>query len=266
VGAVNALDRWRQAVVAWSSSGGPPVRREARPVAAETAVPPGSRSFAREREALPPHGTVLDVGCGSGGASLPLAGSAGRIVGVDREEHLLAALRRNAESLGVPVRTVHGSWPRVEAPALDLVVCHHVLYGAADLAPFAAALTGHARRRVVIEIPDRHPQSALSPLWKRFHGVTRPVPPCAEQAVDALRAAGVDPRVETWVDERGWGGHPDLAALAERVRRRLGLPAERSGDVARALLELGVDPDPSDGRVAFPGTVGRTLVTVWWDR
>ncbi|WP_433184453.1 class I SAM-dependent methyltransferase [Actinoallomurus sp. CA-150999] len=263
---MDGLERWRRAVVAWNASGGPRVRREARSADAETTVPPGSRSFARECEALPDRGTVLDVGCGSGGASLPLAGHAGLIVGVDREEHLLAALRRNAESAGVPVRTVRGSWPEVEVPPADVVVCHHVLYGAADLAPFAAALTGHARRRVVIEIPERHPQHALSPLWERFHGVARPAPPTADDAVEALRAAGVRPECETWVDEQGWGGYPDLAALTERVRRRLGLPPERTDDVTAALLELGVDPCPPGGRVAFPGTIGRTLVTIWWDR
>ena len=36
----------------------------------------------RALEALPEHGAVLDVGCGAGAASLPLAVRAGRLVGV----------------------------------------------------------------------------------------------------------------------------------------------------------------------------------------
>jgi hypothetical protein len=51
-------------------------------------------SEAVAREALPPSGTVLDVGVGAGAASLPL--NPGRVVGVDPSRELLAAFAERA--------------------------------------------------------------------------------------------------------------------------------------------------------------------------
>ena len=42
-------------------------------------------------EALPNGGTLLDVGCGAGAASLPVAPPAGRVVAVDQDPQMLGA-------------------------------------------------------------------------------------------------------------------------------------------------------------------------------
>lgn len=223
-------------------------------------VPPGSASYAAELAALPERGHILDVGCGNGGASLPLAPRAARITGVDPEQRLLTAFEESCRALGVEPVTVTGRWPEAasKAPAADLVVCHHVLYGVADAGPFARALAAHARARVVIEIPSVHPLAALDPLHERFHGVRRPAPRTAESILTQLTAAGLDPEVTEWTDTLGHTSATTMDALATGITRRLGLGAGRVKDVAAALLDLGVDPDDPK----FPGTAGRTLVTV----
>src|SRR5215212_531078 len=139
----------------------------------------GGRPSPSNREALrwlPPGGGVLDVGAGGGAASLPLAGVAGRAVAVDESAAMIASFLEAAAGAGLEAEGVQGRWPEVAGrvgPA-DVVVCHHVLYNVADLAPFATALTGHARRRVVAELTDRHPLAGLRPLWRRFHDLDRP--------------------------------------------------------------------------------------------
>jgi SAM-dependent methyltransferase len=245
-----ALDRWRDQLAGWAipeeilarapeSPWGFPVglfRSRARR-AGDRPATPSNREAARF---LPPGGSVLDVGAGGGAASLPLAGVAGRLVGVDESPEMVASFLAAAEAAGVPAEGVEGRWPEVAgrvAPA-DVVVCHHVLYNVGDLAPFVEALTGHARRRVVAELTERHPLVALGPLWRRFHGLDRPAGPSADDAVAALAALGLR------VDRQDWEttdrlGFDDFGELVAFTRRRLCLPADRDPEVAEALLEAG---------------------------
>jgi SAM-dependent methyltransferase len=245
------LARWRAQLEAWAipeeilaaapeSPWGFPVglfRARAERAGAGSRPTPSNREAARW---LPPGGGVLDVGAGGGAASLPLAGVAGRVVAVDESSAMVEAFLAAAAGAGLRAEGVQGRWPEVAVrvgPA-DVVVCHHVLYNVADLAPFAAALTDHARRRVVVELTDRHPLVGLAPLWRRFHGLERPSGPTAGDAAAALRALGLDLRRQDWEsdDRLGFDRFEELVAF---TRRRLCLPADRDAEVAEALLEAG---------------------------
>ncbi len=220
-------------------------------------------SILAAREALPQGGDVLDVGCGAGAASLPLAPMAGRLIGVDLSAQLLAAFRERAVARGALVDTVEGSWPDVAArtPAADIVVCQHVAYNVPDLAPFLRRLTDHARRRVIVELTTEHPMAALNSLWLRFHGLARPARPTADDAVLVLRELGLSPRRADWVAPAfGWGRpFARREDLVTSVRRRLCLPSERDPEIAEALAALLVE---CDGVVSLPP---RPAVTLWWD-
>jgi SAM-dependent methyltransferase len=245
------LARWRAQLEAWAipeeilaaapeSPWGFPVglfRKRAERAGAGGRQTPSNREAARW---LPSGGSVLDVGAGAGAASLPLAGVAGRLVAVDESAAMVEAFLAAAADAGAHAEGVQGRWPEVAAqvgPA-DVVVCHHVLYNVADLAPFAAALTDHARRRVVVELTDRHPLVGLAPLWRRFHGLERPSGPTAADAAAALKALGLDPERQDWEsgDRLGFDRFEELVAF---TRRRLCLPADRDPEVAEALLETG---------------------------
>jgi len=245
-----ALKRWREQLEGWAipadilaaapeSPWSYPVglfRSRARRAGSRPATP-SNREAARH---LPEGGTVLDVGAGAGAASLPLAGTAGRLVAVDESPEMLASFLAAAEAAGVAAEGVEGSWPGVAGrlgPA-DVVVCHHVLYNVADLAPFASALTGHARRRVVAELTDRHPLAGLRPLWRRFHDLDRPTGPGADDAVAALAALGLAVDRQDWESQERFG-FDDFDELVAFTRRRLCLPASRDPEVAEALLSEG---------------------------
>jgi SAM-dependent methyltransferase len=216
-------------------------------------------SSARALEALPKGGTVIDVGCGAGAASLPLARQAGRLIGVDSSKEMLEAFRERAEALRCEVLTVEGVWPDAadETPPGDVVVCHHVFYNAPELPAFVRRLTDLARRRVVAELTARHPRSTRNPLWLRFHGLRRPERPTAEDAEAVLDEMGLYPARDDWANpvRSGFGSPDDLVAMA---RRELCLTPDRDPEIKEAIRDRVVD---SDGVYSFPPL---PLVTLWW--
>jgi SAM-dependent methyltransferase len=222
----------------------------------------GGPSYERAIEALPPGGTVLDVGAGAGTAGLPLAiARDGSLIAVDLSADMLDELAERAAAHGVRARCVRGRWPDAAGPdcRADVAVCKDVLYNVPELPPFLAALTSHAGRRVVIELTARHPLTPLNPLWSRLHGLRRPDRPVADDVYEIAAAMGLRPRAERWTRSTH-GPYGTFGGLVEMARRRLCLPAERAPEVAAALRELGADP----AEPYLPGTRNRPVMTLWW--
>ena len=209
------------------------------------------------REVLPPSGgTVLDVGCGGGRSSLPLAPPATELIGVDRSGTMLDEFVQAATVAGVARRTVHGSWPDVAdvTPHADVVVCHHVLYDVPDVTPFVMALTEHARLAVVVEIPTRHPMSAWSPAFRHFWKLERPDGPTPRDLVAVLDELGLQPEVTT--SHRAalpaYAADPDV--LVPMARRRLCLEAARDDELTE-WLEANPLPWPDTvATIRWPGS------------
>ena len=192
------------------------------------------------RSVLATGGTVLDIGCGAGAASLSLGSAVTAVVGVDQHAGMLAAFASRADRRGIPHREVQGRWPDVRAPDLvcDLCVCHHVVYNVPDLEPFVTALTRCARRLVVIEMTAAHPIAWMQPLWRHVHGLEVSPGPGLDEAVAALEAAGVRPTVDRWSDASSWLDVDD--ELVAFSRRRLCVGPDRDGDIRRALRVEGL--------------------------
>lgn len=221
---------------------------------------------ARALEALEDGGSVLDVGVGGGATSLPLAGHAGRIIGVDGQSDMLTAFEAAAREAGVEeVGTILGEWPGAadRAPRCDVVVCGHVFYNVADLGAFAIALHARASRRIVVELTERHPLAWMRDLWLHFHGVRWPEGPTAADAADALRELGFEPERQdrTEFGDRGGGGFERSRDAVALVRRRLCLPESRDSEVVAALG----DRLRREGDQWSAGPSEQVVTTLWWD-
>lgn len=202
------------------------------------------------RDALPGAGSVLDVGCGAGAASLRLRPR--RLVGVDSNVQLLDAFVDRAGRMGLQVTAVEGRWPDVSTrcPPADVVVCHHVIYNVPDLAAFATALDAHARARVVIESTTVHPMTWTAPYWQELHGLVQPDGPTIEDALDVLVELGLDVHEQRWRRSYQPIGEQGPHAF-DNVARRLCLQPARHEEL-RLLLEK------------YPPPTDREVVTLWW--
>jgi SAM-dependent methyltransferase len=197
--------------------------------------------------------SVLDIGCGGGRAAFGLVPPAVEVIGVDHQAGMLEVFEKMADERSVPSHTVLGDWPDVVAmtPTADVVVCHHVFFNVTSLVPFVRALTDRARRRVVVELPQRHPLSNLSPAWRAFWDLERPDGPTAHDALAVVRSTGVDAHIELF-EQPAPAVRPEITDTdVAHMRIRLCLTADRDGDVRRFM-----EANP-------PGP--RRLATIWWD-
>jgi SAM-dependent methyltransferase len=207
----------------------------------------------RVSEILVDGGSVLDVGCGGGGATVPALTAGVVAVGVDESEDMLKEYATAAAARGALVHTVRGTYPDVAAqiPLCDVVVAANVVYNVPAIGGFLQALAAHATRRVVIELTERHPMTTLGPLWLHFHGQARPSGPTYEDFLAVLHELGIDYQIELGQREPTIRT-ADPEAYAAWTRRRLCLGPERQPEVDRLLAEMG------------PPTL-INIATVWWD-
>ncbi|MBW3648134.1 MAG: class I SAM-dependent methyltransferase, partial [Actinobacteria bacterium] len=140
---------------------------------------------------------LLDVGAGTGRFSLALAAAAREVVALDPSEGMLRILTEQARAQGASnVRTVLGRLEDFDDVSGDVVLCAHVLPVLPDARTFLARLDRVARRRVFVYLGAGSSDLRADPLWRHFHGRSRPPLPTYLDAVAVLRELGITAQVE----------------------------------------------------------------------
>ncbi len=225
----------------------PPWSHDPKTFAVDDTLRPDSPIFEMARELLPADGgSVIDIGCGGGRSSVPLAPRATHITGVDENPKMLERFADAAGAAGCSHREIRGRWPDVAIDAElagtpiephDVAVCHHVFYNVPDLEPFVVALTVIARLGVVAVLPRHHPQSAWNEGWLYFWNLKRPDGPTADDAVAVLRALGIEPEVVVVPRPPMSRFADDPAALVDSARLRLCLHRDRNAEIEAWLRD-----------------------------
>jgi 2-polyprenyl-3-methyl-5-hydroxy-6-metoxy-1,4-benzoquinol methylase len=117
---VIAARRWQSALAAWSIPdeilAAAPESPWVHPLAMYRVDPSevdvDTPSMRAARGALGDGGSVLDVGCGGGRSSVPLAPPATSLTGVDHQGAMLAAFAHACETAGTDHTEILGEWPR----------------------------------------------------------------------------------------------------------------------------------------------------------
>ena len=211
-----------------------------------------SPSHDKAFEALPDNGSLLDIGCGGGIAAFAMGKKAGRVIGIDHQHQMLEMFTENSQSRNIDSVVHEGFWPAIsnEVEVADVVAAHHVVYNVLEIVPFISAMNSHARKRVVIEMPQHHPLSNLNVAWKHFWNLDRPNKPTPKDLLNVLREMGITARLELW--EGQMRADRDLEQAVEFTRIRLCLPPSRDGEVRDFLID---HPQPET----------RELATIWWN-
>ena len=211
-----------------------------------------SISHQRAREVLLDGNAVLDIGCGGGIAAFALVPPVKHVIGVDHQLEMLEMFAANAKSRAITSEVFKGFWPLVvhEVPNADVVTAQHVVYNVFDIEDFILQMNSHARKRVVIEMPQSHPLTSATPLWKHFWNLDRPSKPTHTDLMHVLEELGIQAHLELW--EGSMRTEVDLETQAHFSRIRLCLPEARESEVLEFLR--------TQPKVAI-----RELATIWWD-
>ena len=211
-------------------------------------------------KSLAPKGSVLDVGAGTGRASLPLVRDGYRVTMVEPNPVMLEGLSELKREFEFEV--IAGRWPDVASKVHphSVVLSAHVVYDVADIGPFLAALDESATSGVVLELTPAHPWVSLVSLYRELHGLDRPSGPTVDDLVAVIKETiRVDPVLERWSRPTDLV-FETVGEAVEFTARRLVLPRECLGELEKRLLPRVV------GRAGHwqVEPTERELCTLWW--
>lgn len=268
---MSAADRWREALAGWaippellagvdeSPYRWPVELFRRRHASAEEADPSPTLELVSRLAGA--GGSVLDIGAGTGRASLPLAVGGHSVVGVEKSADMAKALREEVRAAGVDYTVVETAWPgELDLGRFDVVMAAHVVYDVPEIVPFLAAMSSHAARAVVLELTESHPWVPLAPYYRALHGLERPEGPTVDDLAAVVGGLlGRPPTVERW-ERPGGAWFESWDEIEELYGRRLVVPAERRHEVRRLLAP---DVAEAGGRMTV-GPPVRRMATLWW--
>jgi SAM-dependent methyltransferase len=191
---------------------------------------------------LPPAPRILELGCGTGRATLTLARAAGgALIAVDTHAPSLGTLRENARAagLGARIETLAQSMGALElgARSFDLVWCESAVYTIGFDAALRAwwPLLAPGARLAISELAwlrDAPPARARA-FWRAGYPAMR----SHEANLRALAAHGYTPLGSFTLPDADW----EDGYYAELARRLPALRAEYAQPEARAVLDAAAE-------------------------
>ncbi len=206
---------------------------------------------------LQAHRTLIDVGAGAGRYAAPLADRLDWVTAVEPSQGMRDLIPEKDN-----MTVIATDWEHAEPAPADLVICCHVLYGAAGAPAFIAKLEAAATERVFIELRYGQLHTASDPLWELMTGTPRARQPEFADLWNLLQQLGIQADVAV-LEYEGFEAWKDVAAFVEEYRPSL---ADCWDDAkAEAWLAENVARDP-DGKLVYRRGLRKSGVAHWRPR
>ncbi len=202
---------------------------------------------------------ILDIGCGTGVYALPLAGKAGKVLGIDSSPAMLRVFRAQARARKIKnALCLRAAWEEVPAAEvrkgfdMALASMTNAIRGKADLLKMEAA----ARERCVyIGWAGVRKNSLLEAVYAH-HGLKYRAPEGAGRILKALKAMGRRPRVKYITDS--W----TRTASPEATRSEIAVSIRVNGaNLDRRWTEIFLKRRTRAGKISQLTRVRKGLIT-----
>jgi FkbM family methyltransferase len=136
-------------------------------------------------------GTVIDVGCGTGFFSIPLARMGRRVMAIEPSPEMLKIFRKKIRSdIAGLIEIREADWASWEGGRSDALICVHSIYGMEDVKGSIEKMKNSADKTVLV-IKSDHGTRTISEIIRTELGVKRCSAGFYSEVVSSLAGLGI---------------------------------------------------------------------------
>ena len=210
--------------------------------------------------------TVLDIGCGNGSITLPLAAKADSVTALDISTKMLDILQEKAITQDLSnIKVINKDIEDVESDELgyhDVVVASRSLNGIADIKPELEKINKIARKYVYITlwgVGNREFESKMAELLGRKSYEH----PDYTIVLNILQEMGIHTNV-TPMESNTRNFYANLEDALDRLKWRIGDLNEDEEIIIRKYLEKNLTKNP-DGGLSYSRNNSKWIL-IWWEK
>ena len=206
--------------------------------------------------------TILDIGCGNGIYSLPLARDAAMVIGLDDSETMIALLTGTISSSGIQnVRPVKASWKDIDISEFGFEKAFDIVW--TSMTPAIQTKKDFNRmercsKNWCVYIGwGRKRKNALMEEGFESHGLHYGPPVGVQAAYDILVQSGRTPSLDYFESSWGWSGK-----VEDALEDMICFIEMQGGHPDRSSIEKTLDRHEQEGRISHTTDVEEGII-VW---